>query len=112
MVSEVNRISGGGTYVIDCTNDAIKEDTKSHGGEFPSRVIVITDEQDNRYSSYRKYNTNEPLMNLPKSCKGYVINVGTYENGVNYNDKCWTRVSGWSEGIVKYISEYEKLGIR
>lgn len=112
MVAEVNRIAGGGTYVIDCTNDAIKEYTKSHGGEFPSRVIVITDEQDNRYSSYRKYNTNEPLMNLPKSCKGYVVNVGTYENGVNYNDKCWTRVSGWSEGIVKYISEYEKLGIR
>lgn len=112
MVNEIQRIAGGGTYVVDCTNDAIKAYQKTHGGDFPSRVVVITDEQDNGYSWNSYYNTNVPLMNLPKSCKGYVVNVGTYENGVNYNDKSWTRISGWSEGIVKYISEYEKLGTR
>lgn len=112
MVNEIQRIAGGGTYLVDCTNDAIKAYQKTHGGEFPSRVVVITDEQDNSYSWNSYYNTNVPLMNLPKSCKGYVVNVGTYENGVNYNDKSWTRISGWSEGIVKYISEYEKLGTR
>ena len=104
MINDIADHVRGGTEVVSCTNEAIKQYRNAHDGKFPKRVIVITDEQDNSY--YGGY--GNPLMNLPKTSHGYVVNVGTYENGVNYNDKSWTRVSGWSEGIVKFISEYEK----
>ena len=105
MINSILDNDGGATYVIRCTNEAIKKYRDSHDGNFPKRVIVITDEQDNLYDK-GCYGT--PLMNLPKSSHGYIVNVGTYENGVNYNDKSWTHISGWSEGIAKFISEYEK----
>lgn len=54
------------------------------------RTIVITDEQ----SSDEVYGS------------GYMINVGTYQNGVGYGN--WTRITGFSEQVVRYISEYEK----
>lgn len=107
MINDITDNVCGGTEVIRCTNSAIENFRKAHDGRFPDRVIVITDEADNSY--YGGY--GQPLMNLPKSCKGYVVNVGTYENGVNYNDSSWTRVSGWSDGIVKFISEKERKGL-
>ena len=109
MIDQVRSRLGGGTYLVDCTNEAIKKFCATHGGRFPSRVIVITDEMDNRYQYSGWGSNNTPLMNLPKSCQGYMINVAPYENGVNYNDNSWTRINGFSEGIVKYITEYEKL---
>ena len=108
LIDSVNSRLGGGTRVIDCTNAAINEFKRTHDGKLPSRVIVVTDEADNTY--YGGY--GKPLPNLSKSCQGYIVNVASYEHGVNYNDSSWVRVSGWSEGIVKYISEYEKLGTR
>lgn len=108
LIDSVNSRLGGGTRVIDCTNAAINEFKRTHDGKLPSRIIVVTDEADNTY--YGGY--GKPLPNLSKSCQGYIVNVASYEHGVNYNDSSWVRVSGWSEGIVKYISEYEKLGTR
>lgn len=108
LIDSVNSRLGGGTRVIDCTNAAINEFKRTHDGKLPSRVIVVTDEADNTY--YGGY--GKPLPNLSKSCQGYIVNVASYEHGVNYNDSSWVRVSGWSEGIVKYISEYEKLETR
>lgn len=108
LIDSVNSRLGGGTRVIDCTNAAINEFKRTHNGKLPSRVIVVTDEADNTY--YGGY--GKPLPNLSKSCQGYIVNVASYEHGVNYNDSSWVRVSGWSEGIVKYISEYEKLETR
>ena len=108
LIDSVNSRLGGGTRVIDCTNTAINEFKRTHDGKLPSRVIVVTDEADNTYSG----GYGKPLPNLSKSCQGYIVNVASYEHGVNYNDSSWVRVSGWSEGIVKYISEYEKLRTR
>lgn len=112
LIDEVCSRLTGATYLVDCTNKAIKNFCDTHSGRFPSRVIVITDEADNKYQHYGWDKPNTPLMNLPSSCKGYMINVALYENGVNYNDSSWTRINGWSEGIIKYITEYEKLGKR
>jgi len=36
-----------------------------------------------------------------------MINIGTYKNGVGYGP--WTHIDGWSEAVVDYIREYEKL---
>lgn len=58
------------------------------------RLIVITDEQ-----SY------DPI---PKAwCKGYFINVGTYQHGISYGNG-WTHIDGWSERALDYILETEK----
>ena len=56
------------------------------------RIIVVTDEQ-----------THDGIA-TPKA-KGYVINVGTYKNGVGYGK--WLHIDGWSEAVVDYIRAFE-----
>lgn len=56
------------------------------------RLIVITDEQ------------SADSVGCPTG-KGYMVNVAHYENGVGYGD--WTRISGFSESIINYISAIE-----
>lgn len=58
------------------------------------RIIVITDEQS--YSS-----TKAPYG----GAKGYVINVGSYQNGINHD--AWTTITGFSEAVVDYIQALE-----
>jgi len=58
------------------------------------RIIIITDEQQ----------TDHIPMANPQG-RGYVINVGTYENGVGYGR--WTHINGWSEAVINYIKVYE-----
>lgn len=62
--------------------------------EVYDRLIVLTDEQ-----------SHDTVPN-PKG-KGYVINVASYKNGVGYG--AWTHIDGWSEAVIDYIFEYEKL---
>ena len=56
------------------------------------RLIVITDEQ----------STDRPQQ--PRGA-GYIVNVGTYENGIAYGP--WVAIDGWSEAIIDYIREFE-----
>ena len=64
-------------------------------GSKRDRIIVFTDEQ-----SY-----DRPAS--PQCDKGYIINVAAYENGVNHDS--WTTVSGFSEAVIDYIRESEKM---
>lgn len=57
------------------------------------RDIVFTDEQ-----SY--YKPDAPQV------RGYIINVAGYKNGVDHAD--WNTITGFSEQVFQYISEYEK----
>jgi hypothetical protein len=57
------------------------------------RLIVISDEQ-----------AHDPVPN-PKG-RGYMINVAGYRNGVGYGP--WVHIDGWSESVVRFITEYEK----
>jgi 60 kDa SS-A/Ro ribonucleoprotein len=61
------------------------------------RLIVITDEQ-----------TSDNIPEMKKG-KNYILNVGTYENGVG-NTNQWTTISGFSEASIDYIREYEEIG--
>lgn len=112
LIDCVRRAPSGGTSVIDCTNDAVRMYKESHNGKYPARVIVVTDEQTNSDGigpSWRR-RTTVKLDNLPSNCNGYIINVGTYENGVGYNNSCnYVHINGWSENVLKYISAYEKF---
>ncbi len=58
------------------------------------RIIVFTDEQ-----SYDR-------PDAPRG-KGYIVNVAAYENGVNH--EAWTQVNGFSEAVIDYIRESEKV---
>lgn len=63
--------------------------------QFPEceRIIVITDEQ------------SQDRPQQPQG-RGYIINVGTYQNGIAYGP--WLTINGWSEAIFDYVREYEK----
>lgn len=77
----------GGTYL----GNAVQQINKSENYD---RLIVITDEQSHD--------------DVPKSSnKGYMINVSIEKNGVGYGK--WVHVDGFSEAIVNWIQEYEKL---
>ena len=56
------------------------------------RLIIITDEQ-----------AHDKVP--PPQGKGYVINVGSYKNGVGYGK--WVHIDGWSEAVVEYIHSLE-----
>jgi len=56
------------------------------------RLIVLTDEQ----SADRQQH--------PRG-RGYIINVGTYQNGIAYGP--WVSIDGWSEAVLDFIREYE-----
>lgn len=112
LIDCVRKAPSGGTSVIDCTNDAVRMYKESHNGKYPARVIVVTDEQTNSDGTGRSWRrgTTVKLDNLPSNCNGYIINVGTYENGVGYNNSCnYVHINGWSENVLKYISAYEKF---
>ena len=56
------------------------------------RLIVVTDEQ------------SADAVPPPRG-KGYMINVGSYENGVAYGP--WVRINGFSESVLSYIRAVE-----
>lgn len=77
----------GGTYMgkaVGAVNDNRNYD----------RLIVLTDEQ------------SADAVPPPKG-KGYVINVASNKNGVGYGK--WLHVDGWSEAVIDYIQESERL---
>ena len=57
------------------------------------RLIVVTDEQ------------SADRVPEPKGL-GYMINVASNRNGVGYGK--WLHVDGWSDAVVRFISEHER----
>lgn len=87
--------------------DAIKSAYVGHGTNIgaavevvlktnPDRIIVITDEQ-----------SHDQLPNLPQHVRGYFINTAPYANGVGYGQ--WTHIDGFSERVLHYMHELEKV---
>jgi hypothetical protein len=71
---------------------AIKK-VDAFGGDF-DRCIVFTDEQ------------SSTMPGSIRSNKNYVINVASYEHGLNHYE--WLTISGFSEAVLDYIQAYEK----
>jgi hypothetical protein len=59
------------------------------------RCIIFTDE-----ASYDRPDAPR------KGTNGYILNVGSYENGVNH--EAWTCITGFSEAVIDYIQAFEK----
>lgn len=81
-----NSQSHGGTAL----GQSLRELKEQHGES--ERIIVITDEQ----------SSDRPAK--PKD-KGYILNVGSYRNGVNHD--AWTTITGFSEAVFEYIKALE-----
>ena len=62
------------------------------------RFIVITDEQASDVP---------PKMDIDEC---YIINVGTYQNGIQNNGE-WLTINGFSEAAIDYIQEIRKEGV-
>jgi len=60
------------------------------------RIVVVTDEQ------------SHDRVPAPKGV-GYMINVASAKNGVGYGSG-WSHIDGWSEAVVEYIRELERVG--
>ena len=60
------------------------------------RLIVVTDEQ-----------SHDRVVRPKSFVKSYLINVASNKNGVGYDDG-WKHIDGFSESILRYISEIEK----
>lgn len=58
------------------------------------RLIVITDEQ-----------ATTGRVPPPACERAYMINVGTYQNGIGYGK--WVHIDGFSESVLKWIHAYE-----
>ena len=82
----------GGTSVGACINQVFSMGPVD-------RMIVITDEQ-----------SSDHVSACPAGVKGYIVNVGTNQNGVGYTSG-WKHVSGWSEATTAYIASSEGLDV-
>lgn len=58
------------------------------------RIVILTDEQSHQ------------AISDPRG-RGYVVNLATYKNGIGYG--AWTHIDGWSESVVRYIQEAERV---
>lgn len=76
----------GGTYT---ENAKLASDARGY-----DRIIIITDEQSHQ------------ALSDPHG-KGYVVNVASAKNGIGYG--AWTHIDGWSESIVRYVQESERV---
>lgn len=77
----------GGTYMGKAVSDV--NSVRAY-----DRLIVLTDEQ------------SSDAVPAPKGL-GYVINVASNKNGVGYGK--WKHIDGWSEAVIDYIQESERL---
>ena len=59
------------------------------------RLIVVTDEQ------------SHDRVPQPVAKRSYMINVGSYQNGVGYGR--WTHIDGFSEAVIRFIAEVENV---
>jgi hypothetical protein len=87
-VDSIINSQNGGTQLIRVINSV-------NQNEYYDRIIVITDEQ--------AFHNKDSLPN-PKGL-GYMINVGTYKNGIGYGK--WTHIDGFSENVIRFIIEHE-----
>lgn len=95
MQKLTNKLGGGGIFLTQCMDYIYEKEHKA------DRVIVVTDEQD----CDTKLN---PAKANAFGDRNYLINVASYQNGIGYGDK-WLHIDGWSESVVRYITEYEKM---
>lgn len=93
---QTGRKIGGGGIFLKQVIEYVRNEEKGNA----DRIIVITDEQDCDL-------VNKPSSAKPFGKNNYLINVASFKNGIGYGE--WVHVDGWSESIIDYIQQYERL---
>jgi hypothetical protein len=88
---------GGGGIFLKQVMDFVCKSEKS-----ADRIIVITDEQDCSGTS-----DDAPARANAFGGMNYLINVASYKRGIGYGK--WIHIDGWSDAVLSYMREYEKL---
>lgn len=91
---------GGGGIFLKQVMDYVAAQEKS-----ADRVIVITDEQDCDNTS-----NGAPAQAKLFAPANYMCNVSGHKNGIGYGR--WVHIDGFSEQVLRFISEYEAEGTR
>lgn len=109
---EIYSFSGNAVRVAPRRGFALREaisSSQSHGGTQLGRAM----ETINANGSYDRciVFTDEQSYDRPDAPrgKGYVVNVASYENGVNHS--AWTEVNGFSEAVIDYIQALEREAV-
>jgi len=89
-------LGGGGIFLTQVMDFVFNNEKKA------DRIIVITDEQDCSDSD-----KDAPSKAHAFGTKNYLINVASYQRGIGYGK--WLHIDGWSDAVLSYIREYEKL---
>jgi 60 kDa SS-A/Ro ribonucleoprotein len=81
--------------------------SQAHGGTYMGLAVDLVQKQDHdRLVVFTDEQSSDVVKYLGP--KAYIINVASYQNGVMYGQKT-THVSGFSESVVRYIQECERL---
>ena len=109
---EIYSFSGNAVRVAPRRGFALREaisSSQSHGGTQLGRAMTTI----NANGSYDRciVFTDEQSYDRPDAPrgKGYVVNVASYENGVNHS--AWTEVNGFSEAVIDYIQALEREAV-
>ena len=94
--TETSRKIGGGGIFLKQVIDYVRKEEKGEA----DRIIVISDEQDCDI-------VNKPSSAKPFGRNNYFINVASNKNGIGYGD--WVHIDGWSEAVLSYIEQFEKV---
>lgn len=89
-----NKIGGGGIFLKQLMDFLFQQERDAE------RIIVLTDEQDRDHKC-------SPASANAFGKENYLINVSVEKNGINFGK--WTSIHGWSEKIIDYIIENEKV---
>ena len=95
LLKKEGELGGGGIFLAQCM------DYMAAREKDVDRTIIITDEQDCD-------NKANPAAANAFGKRNYLINISKNDNGIGYGDK-WIHIDGFSESVIKYISEYEKI---
>lgn len=79
-----------------------------YGGTNVRAAIIAANDQVSRFDRCICL-TDEQSATAPaavRSDKNYILNVGSYQNGINHYD--WLTITGFSEAVLDYIQMYEK----
>ena len=93
-------LGGGGIFLTPVLRWIKEREEKA------DRIIVITDEQD----CARSNKSDSPLKADTFGKNNYMINVASMKNGIGY-DK-WVHIDGFSEAVINYIREYERIDLQ
>jgi len=109
---EIYSFSGNAVRVAPRRGFALREaisSSQQHGGTQLGRAM----ETINKDTSYTRciVFTDEQSYDRPAAPngKGYVVNVASYENGVNH--AAWVEVNGFSESVIEYIQALEREAV-